>query len=123
MKWDLSKLVAMGLKPEQINLLLDQTHQRKVTQSNVALTPAEIELHRARFAAKHYFGPAEQPLKPRMASKIEGKYKLNKNLTDKQVEELIKAERKFGRSVLRLSPTEVRELLKTGAMEEVEVEE
>jgi hypothetical protein len=120
MKWDLSKLVAMGLKPEQINLLLDQNHQRKVTQSNVVLSPAEIGLHRARTAAKCYTGPAEVPLKPRRANDIQTKHKLNKNLTDKQVEELILAEKKFGRSVLRLSPEEIRELLKEVAKNKVE---
>lgn len=100
------------LTPQQINILLDQNCQRKVVGSNVVLNMAEQAEALRRTQSKHYYGPAERPINSRAASKLESKYKLNKNLTDKQVEELIEAERKYGRRVLRMSPQEVRELLK-----------
>ena len=125
-KWSkegLEQLAKEGLTPEQINLLLSLSHQRKVVGSNVVLSPAELAEHQKRFEGKKYTGSCEVPLKPRLAQAIQTKHKLNKNLTDKQVEELIAAEKKYGRKVLRLTPQEVRGLLKTGLWPDEVVEE
>jgi hypothetical protein len=89
MKFDVKDLAAQGFTPAQINLLLDQAHQRKVEGSNVVLSAAEIEEHRKRFAAKKYTSRAEVPMKPRQASKLEAKYGLNKNLRPLAVDKLI----------------------------------
>jgi len=88
-KFDITKLAAMGFTPQQINLLLDQNHQRKVKGSNVVLSPDEIKIHTLRSKMKTYAGRCEIPLPARVASKIERKFGLNKNMTDKQVQDTI----------------------------------
>jgi uncharacterized OsmC-like protein len=119
----LKELADAGFSPQQINKLMALNNQRTVTGSNVVLSKAEQQRTIAAFKAKKYTGAAETPLQSRRANDIQTKYKLNRNLTDKQVEELITAEKKYGSVVRSMTPQEVRELLKSGLMPGETVEE